>query len=71
MASYGLKESEIREIILEHVNKATDQMLYLDDSTVDVVKGIADGIAEVILRHVEQYFDDLARHANHMARLRP
>jgi len=69
VTSFGLKEKEIKDVLISSVNKHTDQMLYLDDWTIDVVDGLADGIAEAIIRHTDKYMQDLAHDAKNRARV--
>lgn len=67
---YGLKRDEIKGILIDNVNSATDQMLYLDDATVDAIDGLSSGIAEAITKHVDKYMNDWMSRIRHEASLR-
>lgn len=69
--AFGLDEREIKDLIVNSVNRQTDQMLYLDDQTVDLVNGLAEGISEAIVKHVDKYIKDWKRDIEHKARVLP
>jgi hypothetical protein len=67
--AYGLDEKKIKDILIEGVNRNTDQMLYLDDSTVDIINGLADGVANALVKHVDCYMKDWMRDIEIRARV--
>lgn len=51
---------DIRRIIMREVNQKAD-LMYLDDTTNDVVEGLVDGVTEAIVTALNQTRDDVKK----------
>ena len=59
---YGLRHSEIKEIIMDHVEQNPDLKYYIDNDYIyELVDAIVEGVSVAIERNTEEVFHQLER----------